>query len=68
MLDIAQNGGKDAELLQHYRTVISPKIRRTTIAGGEDLIEIQARTYPPVSDRDLCLFRMVLNTNSFITR
>jgi hypothetical protein len=50
MLDIARNGGKDAELLQHYRTVISPKIIRTTMAGGEDLIEIQARTYPPVSD------------------
>jgi hypothetical protein len=64
MLDIARNGGKDAELLQHYRTVISPKIIRTTMAGGEDLIEIQARTYPP----DLCLISTVLNTNSFITR
>lgn len=49
MLDIARSGGPDAQLLQHYRTKISPYILRAQILEGEeDLFEVQARSYPPV--------------------
>jgi hypothetical protein len=51
MLDIARGGGRDAQLLQHYRTAISPYILRTQRPEGEeDLFEMQARSYPPVSN------------------
>lgn len=50
MLDIARGGGRDAQLLQHYRTTISPYILRAQRPeGDEDLFEIQARNYPPVN-------------------
>ena len=50
LLDAARQGGKDAELLHHYRTKISPKIIGIWNAqGDEDLFEAQARGYPPVS-------------------
>lgn len=55
MLDIARNGGRDAQLLHHYRTAISPYILRTRRPDGdEDLFEIQARGYPPVSNHLHC--------------
>ena len=51
MLDVARSGGRDAQLLQHYRTAISPYILRTQRPeGDEDLFEIQARNYPPVTN------------------
>lgn len=50
MLDTARNGGRDAELLCHYRTVISPLLSRTEQSiGEEDIFEAQARIYPAVS-------------------
>lgn len=50
MLDIARSGGRDAELLQHYRNIISPSILRAhRPEGDEDIFEIQARNYPPVT-------------------
>lgn len=50
MLDLARRGGPDAPLLQHYRTAISPYILRDQILEGEeDLFEVQARSYPPVT-------------------
>jgi len=49
LLDAARQGGKDAELLHHYRTKISPKIIGIWNAqGDEDLFEAQARGYPPL--------------------
>jgi hypothetical protein len=57
MLAVARSGGRDAHLLQHYRTTISPYILRAQRPeGNEDLFEIQARTYPPVT----CLPRYIL--------
>lgn len=51
VLDIAHNGGWDAQLLQHYRTVISPYILRAQRPEDrQDLFELQAQTYPPVSN------------------
>lgn len=49
MLDVARNGGRDAQLLQHYRTSISPYILRAQRPEGEeDIFEVHARSYPPV--------------------
>ncbi|KAH7417033.1 fungal-specific transcription factor domain-containing protein [Cadophora sp. MPI-SDFR-AT-0126] len=49
LLDAARQGGKNAELLHHYRTTISPKIIGIWMShGDEDMFEIQARDYPPV--------------------
>jgi hypothetical protein len=51
MLDIARSGGRDAQLLHHYQTSISPYILQTRRPDGdEDLFEMQARSYPPVSN------------------
>lgn len=49
-LDEARSGGRDAHLLKHYRSHISEHV----ITFGsreveEDMFEIQARTFPPVS-------------------
>ena len=50
MLDNARSGGRDAHLLDHYRRIISPHIFNTNSnEAEEDLVEIQARTFPPVS-------------------
>jgi hypothetical protein len=46
-LDNARAGGRDSELLQHYRTCISHHIAERI--GDEDVFETQARNYPPVS-------------------
>ncbi|KAH7378960.1 fungal-specific transcription factor domain-containing protein [Cadophora sp. MPI-SDFR-AT-0126] len=49
LLDAARRGGKDADLLQHYRTTISPQIIRIGKSeGDEDIFEAQAREYPPL--------------------
>ncbi|KAH9218950.1 fungal-specific transcription factor domain-containing protein [Leptodontidium sp. 2 PMI_412] len=49
LLDAARRGGKDADLLQHYRTTISPQIIRIGKSqGDEDMFEVQARQYPPL--------------------
>ncbi|KAK0126142.1 hypothetical protein ONS95_007761 [Cadophora gregata] len=49
LLDAARHGGKDAELLHHYRTIISPQIIGIGKSqGDEDLFEVQAREYPPL--------------------
>ncbi|KAE9381423.1 hypothetical protein N431DRAFT_321494 [Stipitochalara longipes BDJ] len=45
-LDNARAGGRDSELLQHYRTVVSHHI--TERIGEEDVFETQARNYPPL--------------------
>jgi hypothetical protein len=47
-LDIARAGGRDFELLEHYRTAISRHIAHRI--GNEDIFETQARSYPPVSE------------------
>ena len=50
LLDAAHQGGKDAELLHYYRTTISPQIIKIGKSQvGEDIFEVQAREYPPVS-------------------
>jgi hypothetical protein len=65
MLDIARSGGRDAQLLQHYRTTISPYILRAQRPeGDEDLFEIQARSYPPVSTFFHCISRSRRANNS----
>jgi tetratricopeptide (TPR) repeat protein len=49
MLDLARIESRDALLLQHYRTTISPHIltgKRS--ADEEDLFELQAKNYPPL--------------------
>lgn len=50
LLEQAQNGGLDSHLLQHYRSTISHQViqigRTDTV---EDIFEIQARTFLPVS-------------------
>ena len=49
MLDIARSGGRDARLLHHYRTTISPVIVQLSRSDtDEDLFEAQARSYPPL--------------------
>jgi hypothetical protein len=49
MLEIARQGGKDAALLQHYRTVISQGLRLADNMGrNEDIFETHARVYPPL--------------------
>ncbi|KAG4410714.1 hypothetical protein IFR04_016148, partial [Cadophora malorum] len=49
LLDAAQRGGKDAELLHYYRTTISPQIIKIGKSQvGEDIFEVQAREYPPL--------------------
>ncbi|KAH6699898.1 hypothetical protein BKA61DRAFT_705992 [Leptodontidium sp. MPI-SDFR-AT-0119] len=49
LLDTARRGGKDADLLQYYRTAISPQIIRIGKSqGDEDMFEVQARQYPPL--------------------
>lgn len=47
-IDEARAGGRDSEVLQHYRTAISHHI--TEMIGDEDIFETQAWTYPPVSN------------------
>ncbi|KAH6694380.1 fungal-specific transcription factor domain-containing protein [Leptodontidium sp. MPI-SDFR-AT-0119] len=50
LLDAARQGGKNAELLHYYRTTISPQIIRIGKSqGDDDIFEVQAREYPPVS-------------------
>jgi len=64
-LNNARVGGKDAELLQHYRTAISHHMGERV--EDEDVFETQARNYPPVS-RKLSSNGMVLTPNSFSMR
>lgn len=50
LLDQARRGGPDAPLLQHYRTYISPNVIKLGHQDiPEDIFEIEARTYRPVS-------------------
>jgi hypothetical protein len=49
MLEVARQGGKDAALLQHYRTAISQGLRLADKMGrNEDIFETHARVYPPL--------------------
>lgn len=49
-LDEARRGGKDAHLLEHYRSHISEHVIKVGLREAEeDVFEIQARTFPPVS-------------------
>ncbi|KAH7364485.1 fungal-specific transcription factor domain-containing protein [Rhexocercosporidium sp. MPI-PUGE-AT-0058] len=49
LLDAARLGGKDADLLHHYRTTISPQIIRIGKSQeDEDIFEVEARQYPPL--------------------
>ncbi|KAL2064833.1 hypothetical protein VTL71DRAFT_3973 [Oculimacula yallundae] len=48
LLDTARQGGKDSDLLDHYRTIISPQIIRIGKSQDEDMFEIHARYYPPL--------------------
>jgi hypothetical protein len=52
----AQNGGRDAHLLAHYKSHIS---RRVIQVGSkdvvEDIFEIQARTFSPVRQHLFCM-------------
>ncbi len=46
---LLDTGGKDANLLDHYRSLISPQIMRIEgLVRDEDFFELEARTYPPV--------------------
>lgn len=48
-LDQARSGGRDAYLLQHYRSNISSRVIKVgSQHSNEDLFEVQARTFPPV--------------------
>lgn len=49
-IDEARSGGRNAHLLQHYRSHISPHVIKVGLQDiDEDVFEIQARTFPPVS-------------------
>jgi hypothetical protein len=49
-LDEARRGGRDAHLLKHYRSHISGHVIKVgSREVEEDIFEIQARTFPPVS-------------------
>ena len=49
-IDEARHGGRDAQLLQHDRSTISPTVILSGRPGvGEDPFERQARTFPAVS-------------------
>jgi len=49
-LDEARSGGRDAHLLKHYRSHISERVIKVgSREVEEDVFEIQARTFPPVS-------------------
>ncbi|KAG0650954.1 hypothetical protein D0Z07_2692 [Hyphodiscus hymeniophilus] len=48
LLDTARRGGRDHQLLQHYRAAISPRIIHARLNDDEDLFETAARTYPPL--------------------
>lgn len=49
MLGMEMNGGRDFELLQHYRATISPHLMQAENSeSSEDLFEAQAKDYPPV--------------------
>jgi hypothetical protein len=62
LLDAARQGGNDTELLHHYRTTISPQIIRIGKSlGDEDMFEVQAREYPPVS-RSIYSRRLITDT------
>jgi hypothetical protein len=61
-LDNARAASKDYELLQLYRTAISHHIAE--MIGHEDVFEIQAQEYPPVS-REPVFKSIVLTLNSF---
>ena len=51
MLGTARSGGRDAQLMEHYRGTISPHIfSREIPQRDDDIFETQARTFPPVSD------------------
>jgi hypothetical protein len=52
-LDEARSGGRDAHLLEHYRSHISEHVIKVgSREVEEDAFEIQARTFPPVSLRN----------------
>jgi len=49
-LDEARRGGRDAHLLEHYRSHISEHVIKVGSRDvEEDVFEIQAHTFPPVS-------------------
>jgi len=58
-LQSARTGGKDLEFRLHYRTAISHHMAERI--GDEDVFEIQARNYPPVS-RELAIQQDLINT------
>ncbi|KAK6586493.1 hypothetical protein PZA11_001550 [Diplocarpon coronariae] len=49
LLDAGRGGGKDAELLEHYRHVISSRVVSVERSqAGEEIFETEARKYPAV--------------------
>lgn len=70
-IDEARNGGRNAHLLQHYRSHISPHVIKVGLQDiDEDIFEIQARTFPPVGFRSLkftCRRIGANETSSFFT-
>ncbi len=61
-LDEARSGGRDAHLLQHYRSHISEHVIKVgSRKAEEDPFEIQARTFPPVSLPIYAAVDMTLN-------
>lgn len=51
-IEEARNGGRDANLLDHYRRFISHRVIHVGIQDSrEDSFEIQARVFPPVCSR-----------------
>lgn len=68
MLDIARQGGKDADLLQHYRQTMSHKITEIeSTDGDEDMFEAQARNYPPVHSHAFIFQPYMLMLGSYST-
>lgn len=62
-LDVARAGGRDSELLEHYRTAISHHLAERI--EGEDVFEAQARKYPSVSSLAVLELRILIRNSSF---
>lgn len=52
--EVLRHGGRDIQLLQHYQRVVSLVVfGRERSMTEEDMFEVEARTYPPVSGKPI---------------